>query len=291
MQPLSGAAASACAAAALIAFSGNSLLARVALGGGHIDAATFTLVRLVSGAAVLLVLTALTRPPATLTAAAGRGWVPAAALFAYAAAFSFAYLRLHAGTGAFILFGAVQVTMIGWGLAKGERPGLLTWLGLVLALGGLAALTRPAADAADTTAAGLMALAGVAWGAYSLLGRGGIDPIGATTVNFALSVPLAAGLSAIAFAAARASTVGVLLAVTSGALASGVGYTFWYAALPSLTATRAAIAQLIVPVMTAAAAVALLGETVTVGLVTAGTAIVAGVLIALLASRRASEAS
>jgi drug/metabolite transporter (DMT)-like permease len=289
MRPFSRAASIACAAAALIGFAGNSLLARVALGGGHIDAATFTLVRLASGAGVLLLIAAFTRRRAAV--GAGGGLVPAVALFVYAAAFSFAYLRLDAGTGAFILFGAVQITMIGWGLWRGERPGMMTWLGLALALGGLAALTRPSADAADTAAAGLMALAGVAWGAYSLLGRGSVDPLSVTTVNFALSVPLAAGLSAFARASAHGSTLGVVLAVTSGALASGVGYSFWYAALPSLTATRAAIAQLIVPVLTAVAAVALLGETATVRLVAAGAAIVVGVLLALLASRRSRGAS
>jgi drug/metabolite transporter (DMT)-like permease len=287
MQPLSRAASLACAAAALIGFSGNSLLARVALGGGAIDAATFTLVRLASGALMLLVIAAFVRHRAAVPG--GHQLAHAAALFVYAAAFSFAYLRLDAGTGAFILFGAVQITMIGRGLAVGERPGVMTWIGLALALAGLAALTRPAANAPDTMAAALMTLAGIAWGIYSLLGRGSIDPLGVTTANFVLSVPLGAGLSALTYGSAHGNTRGVLLAVTSGALASAVGYSFWYAALPSFTATRAAIAQLVVPVLTAAAAVALLGEAMTMRLAASGTAIVAGVLLALLSPRRATS--
>jgi drug/metabolite transporter (DMT)-like permease len=287
MRSPSRAAAIACAAAALIGFSGNSLLARLALGAGHIDASTFTLVRLVSGAAVLFVIAALTRRPLPLSLSPG--WVSAAALFGYAAAFSFAYLELGAGPGALILFGAVQVTMIGWGLATGERPAFLTWFGLALALCGLAALTLPGTRAPERFAASLMALAGLAWGAYSLLGRGNADPIGMTAVNFVLSVPLATGLSAIMRSDFHGSGRGVLLAVVSGALASGVGYCFWYAALPSLTATQAAIAQLIVPVLTAAGAVVLLDETLTLRLVIAGGSIVCGVLLALLASRGRAE--
>ena len=273
-----------CGAAALIGFAGNSLLARVALGDRHIDASTFTLVRLASGAVVLFLIAALTRGHFRLPLE--NRWLSAVALFVYAAAFSFAYLRLDAGPGALILFGAVQVTMIGWGLAAGERPGIATWFGLALASSGLAALTLPAAQAPERIAGGLMALAGVAWGVYSLIGRGTVDPIGATAVNFIVSVPFAAGLSALARSGFQSTGHGVLLAVASGALASGIGYSFWYAALPSLSATHAAIAQLIVPVLTAAAAVVLLDEIVTVRLVVAGGSILCGVLVALLASRR-----
>ena len=278
------------AAAALLGFAANSLLARVALGGGHSDAATFTVVRLGSGALVLAILA--WRPsggmaagrPLPLLGAAER-WVSAAALFAYAAAFSFAYVDVGASVGALILFGAVQVTMIGRGLAAGERPGALTWMGLALAAGGLIALTLPGAEAPDAGAAALMAFAGVAWGVYSLRGRGAADPLRSTAANFLFTLPLAALLSAATWSAFHASQTGLLLAATSGALASGVGYSFWYAALPSLSATQAAIAQLIVPVLTAAAAVMLLDEAVTVRLLTSGSAIASGVLLALLAGR------
>lgn len=285
------AAALLCAASALVGFAGNSLLARVALGGGHSDAATFTLVRLGSGALVLGLL-AWIRPS---RARGGRtdggrrrvlaGAVSAAALFAYASAFSFAYLEVGAGVGALILFGAVQITMIGRGLAAGERPGRLTWTGFALAAGGLVALTLPGAEAPDATAAALMAFAGAAWGVYSLRGRGALDPLGSTAANFTLTLPLAAMLSAATWSAAGADRTGLLLAVTSGAIASGLGYSLWYAALPSLSATQAAIAQLIVPVLTAAAAAVLLDEAVTLRLVASGSAIMLGVLLALVAGR------
>ena len=269
-------------------FAGNSLLARVALGGGHIDASTFTLVRLASGAATLAVLAGLFRRTVRQTP---QSLASAAALFGYAAAFSFAYLQLGAGPGALILFGAVQATMIGWGLLRGERPGALTWAGLVLALAGLAALTPPTAPGPEREAGLLMALAGVAWGIYSLMGRGSADPIGATAVNFALSLPLAIGLSVVMLGRYDMSGRGFLLAATSGALASGVGYSFWYAALPALSATQAAVAQLLVPVLTAALAVALLGEVVTVRLVASAAMILGGVVMALIASRRVRRQS
>jgi drug/metabolite transporter (DMT)-like permease len=280
------------AAAALVGFAANSLLARVALGGGHSDAATFTMVRLVSGALVLAALAwgaaraRSIRDPRRALVPGGR-WVSAAALFAYAASFSYAYLDVGAGVGALILFGAVQVTMIGRGLAIGERPGLVTWIGLALAAGGLMTLTLPGAEAPDPAAATLMAVAGIAWGVYSLRGRGAADPLEATAANFVCTLPLAALLSAATWGAAHASRTGLLLAATSGALASGIGYSFWYAALPSLSATEAAIAQLTVPVLTAAAAVVLLNETLTVRVVASGGAIFGGVLLALFASRLA----
>ncbi len=276
------------AAAALTGFAGNSLLARVALGGGHIDASTFTLVRLASGAATLAVLAGLFRSTVRQTP---QSLASAVALFGYAAAFSFAYLQLGAGPGALILFGAVQATMIGWGLLRGERPGALTWAGLVLALAGLAALTPPSAPGSEREAGLLMALAGVAWGVYSLMGRGSTDPIGATAINFALSLPLAIGLSVFMLGRYDMSGRGFLLAATSGALASAVGYSFWYAALPALSATQAAVAQLLVPVLTAALAVVLLGEIVTPRLVASAAMILGGVVLALIASRRVRRQS
>ncbi|HXE79306.1 MAG TPA: DMT family transporter, partial [Vicinamibacterales bacterium] len=269
-----------CAAAALVGFAGNSLLARVALGSGHVDAATFTLVRLASGAVVLAVLAWIVSPGARTRRADGAlgrafagGLVPAAFLFAYAAAFSFAYVAMDASVGALVLFGAVQITMIGRGLATGDRPGALTWFGLFLAAGGLVLLTLPGAEAPDAAAAALMAIAGVAWGLYSLRGRATMDPLGSTAANFVGTLPLAVLLSSAAFATAQITRTGLLLAVASGAVASAIGYILWYAALPSLTATEAAIAQLVVPVLTAAAAVVLLDEAVTGRLVASGTAI------------------
>jgi drug/metabolite transporter (DMT)-like permease len=258
-------------------FAANSLLARAALGGGLADAAGFTAVRLASGALGLAALVAVTgrgRP-------AGGSWGAAVALFAYAAAFSLAYVRIPAGPGALVLFAAVQVTMIGWSVVSGARPSGRQWFGMATAMVGLAGLTLPGASAPDLGGTALMMAAGAAWGAYSLLGRGAADPMAATAANFARSV-----VPALAFALAfggglQVSPAGLGLASASGALASGVGYTLWYAVLPSLGATRAAVVQLSVPVLTPLAAAILLSEPVTPRLVVAGATILAGVGLAM----------
>jgi drug/metabolite transporter (DMT)-like permease len=266
-------------AAALIGFAANSILCRLALGTHEIDAASFTGIRLLSGAVALAILAWATRPPGE--ARVGGSWASAAALFAYAAAFSYAYLRLEAGAGALILFGAVQVTMIGWGWLRGERPGHLEWIGLAVALVGLVALTLPGLAAPDPAGAGLMALAGVAWGVYSLRGRSGPRALAATAGNFARSLPLAIALVVAAAASLQISFKGALLAAISGSLASGVGYSLWYAALPGLAATRAAVVQLAVPVLAAVGGVALLGESPSLRLAGAGLAILGGVALTL----------
>jgi drug/metabolite transporter (DMT)-like permease len=273
---------------ALVGFAANSLLCRAALAGGGrlIDAASFTGVRLVSGA---LVLGLLLRIPGGRYQ--GGSWGSALALFVYAAGFSLAYVRIPAGVGALLLFGCVQATMLGTGLVRGERPKPLEWVGLLLALGGLVGLTAPGATAPDLVGATLMAGAGVAWGVYSLRGRGSKNPLAATAQNFLLSVPLALALSAVSAGvqgAPHATAQGLVLAMASGALASGVGYSLWYAALPHLTATRAAIVQLSVPVLAATGGVLLLGEHATMRLLGAGTALLCGVLLALAARWRKS---
>jgi drug/metabolite transporter (DMT)-like permease len=266
--------------AALIAFAGNSLLCRLALAERHIDAASFTGIRLVSGAAVLLLLAAR-RPPAS----AGRAsFGSALALFLYAAPFSYAYLRLPAGVGALVLFAVVQATMVGWGIIRGERPRPLVWIGLALAIGGLLGLTLRGVGAPDPVGIVGMAAAGVAWGVYSLRGRSTTgDPVVATAANFARAAPLALLLVAVAarFHGLSLSLRGASLAVASGALASGLGYSIWYAALRDLTATRAAVLQLLVPVLAAAGGVVLLGEALTWRLVLAGGAILGGVGLAI----------
>jgi len=265
---------------AMLAFAANSLLCRLALGPRLVDAATFTAMRLLSGAVVLALLvlgrSGASRPAGT--------WRAASALFAYAAAFSFAYLALPAGTGALILFGVVQATMIGWGLVGGERLRPVVWLGLGLAVSGLVALTLPGLSAPDPAGALCMAVAGVAWGVYSLLGRGTKDPLAATAGNFLRAVPMALALSfgaALLGHAPHAGVRGLLLAAASGALASGIGYSLWYAALRDLPASRAAIAQLSVPALAAAGGVLLLGEPLTPRLAMAGAAILAGVATAV----------
>jgi drug/metabolite transporter (DMT)-like permease len=269
-------------AAALIGFAANSILCRSALQPGLVDAATFTTLRLLSGALVLWLLDRGS-PRAPEAGGAGGSGASAAALFAYAAAFSFAYVRIGAAVGALLLFGAVQATMLLWAQWSGERLRPTQWLGLAVALSGLVALVRPGLAAPDPFGAGLMLAAGVAWGVYSLRGRGVARPLTATASNFARTVPLtlALSLAAAAFGPPRVSGRGALLAVVSGALASGVGYSLWYAALAGLTATRAAVLQLLVPVLAAAAAVVLLGERPGARLVAAGAAIIGGVALAI----------
>lgn len=266
----------ACTAGALIGFAGNSLLTRAGVGGGAVDAASFTSVRLATGALTLLLLLRLrgSTPVSTLSA-----WPAASALTGYIVAFSFAYERVGASLGALLLFGSVQLTMMGWGLWRGERPHWADWSGLAFALGGLVALVAPGLTAPDPLGAVLMAVAGVSWGAYSLVGRGVGDPLAATTAAFTRA--LAAGLivSLLTASRAHATTHGLLLAAVSGALASGVGYTLWYAALPSLTPWRAGLLQLLVPALTAAGAVVMLGERPTRRLVGSGAAILIGVAL------------
>jgi drug/metabolite transporter (DMT)-like permease len=272
-------------ALALSAFAANSLLCRLALGTASIDAASFTSVRLVSGTLMLWLLVALIggeRAPIR----PGRQWLPAAMLFLYAIAFSFAYVSLGAGTGALILFGCVQLTMLLAGLYAGERPRPRQWAGIALAFAGLAWLVAPGLTAPAPAGAALMAAAGIAWGAYSLLGRGASNPSLTTARNFARAVPFTVVLSLLALPQLSISPEGLLLATLSGALASGLGYIAWYAALPALTATSAASVQLAVPVLTAAAGVVLLDEPLTLRLIVSAAAILGGIALALLAGQR-----
>jgi drug/metabolite transporter (DMT)-like permease len=251
-------------ALALLAFAGNSLLCRLALRGGGIDAASFTALRLASGALVLALLAAVhARARSAEAGSAARGdWPSALALFVYAAAFSFAYLGLSAATGALLLFGAVQLTMLGRAFALGERLQARQWLGLLGASAGLLVLLLPGLQAPPASNAALMLAAGVAWGVYSLRGRGSRDPLRTTAGNFARTLPLAAALFALGWSQARFDTPGVLAALASGALASGLGYACWYAALPSLRASTAGIVQLSVPVLAALGGIVLLAEPV-----------------------------
>jgi len=269
-------------AVTLVAFAANSILCRLALRSVAIDPLSFTALRLASGALVLL---PFLRAP---TRADPSRWSPASAvaLAGYALGFSLAYVWLDAGTGALLLFGAVQVTMIGAGLRAGERPTALRALGIVAAVVGVVVLVAPGVSAPEPAGAALMAGAGVAWGVYSLLGRGVPTPTRATARNFLLAAPL--GMLALL---ARPSTLsvtleGALLAVTSGALTSGLGYVVWYAALRGHSATSAAVVQLSVPVLAALGGVAFLGEEPTPRLLAAGALTLGGVPVAVLARRR-----
>lgn len=271
-------------ALAMLAFAGNSLLCRLALKSTPIDPATFTLIRLASGALVLWLIARVRGLP---LARAG-SWASTLALFVYAAGFSYAYVTLPAGTGALLLFGAVQATMLGYGLLRGERLARVQSLGLAFALSGLIALLLPGLTAPPLQGALLMVGAGIAWGVYSLRGRRGGNPTATTAGNFVLAVPMAIVLSLGAAlwtaGATNFDANGIAWAVASGALASGAGYAIWYTALPGLAATQAATVQLSVPIIAALGGVLLLGEPLTLRLVLCACAILGG--IALVISRR-----
>jgi drug/metabolite transporter (DMT)-like permease len=275
---------------AMLAFAGNSLLCRLALRDGAIDAASFTALRLVSGALMLWLLVGLGR--ARGGAVAGRGnWLSALALFAYAAGFSFAYRGLTVATGALLLFGAVQVTMIGVGLWRGERLHGLQWTGVLAAFAGLVLLLAPGLSAPPWREAALMLGAGAAWGLYSLRGRGAGDPLQVSAGNFLRTLPLALALSALTLASARLSAAGVLAALASGALASGLGYALWYTVLPALRASSAAIVQLGVPVLAAVGGIVWLGEPLAPRLVLAAAAVLGGIALVTLAPPPATRSA
>lgn len=267
------------AAVAMLAFAGNSLLCRLALKAGDMDAASFTGVRLLSGA---LVLALIVRMRAGTQAAAGQGdWASAAALFAYAAGFSWAYVQLTAATGALLLFGAVQLTMVAFGLWRGERLRSLQWLGFASACAGLLAMLWPGLAAPPLAASVSMLVAGGAWGAYSLRGRGRGDPTAVTAGNFWRAALLGLGWCVLAQDVAHTNSHGLWLALASGALASGMGYAIWYTAIRSLTPATAASVQLTVPVLAAFGAVLLLGEAITWRLGLASVVILGGVALVI----------
>lgn len=262
---------------ALLAFAANSLFCRAALRDTTIDAATFTTVRLVSGALTLWLIVMLRRGGPVLAG----DWRSAAALFAYAIAFSLAYRSLTAAAGALLLFGAVQMTMTAYGLWRGERMRGLQWLGLAVALAGLAGLLLPGLSAPSLGGALMMIAAGMAWGVYSLRGRGSGDPISATAGNFLRTVPLTLACSLLLFDMARWDVSGAMLAVASGALASGIGYAIWYAALPGLKAATAATLQLSVPLIATFGATVFLDEQLTLRLVLASVAVLGGIALVM----------
>lgn len=269
----------------MIAFAGNSLLCRVALKYTSIDAASFTTIRLISGAVMLWLVARLRRGTHT----GGGNWLSAFALFAYAAGFSFAYVSLPAATGALLLFGAVQATMIGHGIWAGERLLGLQIVGLVLAFAGLVGLLLPGLSAPPLHGSVLMLGAGVAWGIYSLRGKGAGDPTRVTAGNFLRAVPVAAVLSLLMLNGASLDTAGFWYAVASGALASGIGYTLWYTAIPALKATSAATVQLSVPVIAALGGIVFLGEPISLRLALASAAILGGIALVLLEKQNADD--
>lgn len=266
---------------AMTAFAANSLLCRMAFEHTAIDAASFTTLRILSGALALWLLVRIRRGAPVISG----NWLSASALFVYAAGFSFAYVALPTATGALLLFGAVQAIMIGYGLWKGERLRWIQSAGLVLAFAGLVGLLLPGVTAPPLFASFLMLGAGAAWGLYSLLGKGANDPIGISAGNFLRAAPIAAAVTLITINDAKLDYAGAGYATASGALASGMGYALWYAVLPALKSTQAATVQLSVPVIAALGGILFLDEAVTVRLAFASVAILGGIAL-VIAERR-----
>jgi drug/metabolite transporter (DMT)-like permease len=280
----------------MIAFASNSLLCRAALKETSIDAASFTFIRIFSGATALWLIMKARKRPSSVAAVYDRringNWISAFALFAYAAAFSFAYNTLSAGTGALLLFGAVQATMILWGFRKGERLRAIQILGLLVALTGLVMLVFPGISAPPLTGSVLMLSAGVAWGVYSLRGKvkgpsgSNRDVIAATAGNFLRAVPFAALISVGMIRQARVDSLGLVYALVSGAITSGVGYVIWYLALSDLKASSAATVQLSVPVLAATGGILLLGEPITLRYIIASIAVLGGIFLVVIERQR-----
>jgi len=267
----------------LVAFAANSVLCRIALGRDLIDAASFSSIRVISGAVVLLLIVA---PRWRRRGRQRVDFQAAGALFFYMIFFSYAYISLSTGTGALILFGAVQLTMFIVALRTGEEFTFFSWVGLTLAALGLTYLVLPGVTAPDPLGAAFMTIAGIAWGWYSLRGRGVTDAVGATANNFLFSIPPVIAVSLFFLQTAQASAAGVGLAVASGTLASGLGYVVWFAALPGLTTTRAATVMLSVPVIAAFGGIVFLSEALTTRLLLASIAILGGIWLVLAQKSR-----
>jgi drug/metabolite transporter (DMT)-like permease len=269
---------------ALIAFAANSVLNRLALGGNMIDAGSYITIRLVSGAITLWVINAASKRNIGWILSLHSSGSPLSAfyLFLYGVCFSFAYRSLTSGMGAFILFGTVQTTMLTVGLRQGEKPHFLEWLSLLIALSGLIYIVFPGLSAPDPLGAFLMVASGMAWAFYTLRGKGVKDPLETTATNFIFSVPMIFCIYFLNLSKTHVSTEGVTYAVASGALASGVGYVIWYAALRGLTTTQAALLQLSVPVIAAFGGIIFLSETLTTRLIIGGVLIICGVTLALV---------
>lgn len=274
---------------ALVAFAANSLLCRLALSQNAIDAASFSAVRLASGAIILLIINFAVNRKSAFSSNANA--LSAFWLFLYAVAFSFAYLSLSAGTGALILFGAVQATIIVYALAKGDRFFRSEWLGLILAVAGLIYLLLPGLQSPPLSGAVLMLVAGVAWGFYTLLGRGAQNPLISTANNFLYSLPFVfvVNLAVFLLGSIHVSANGILLAILSGAVTSGLGYVVWYAALKGLTSIQAAMVQLAVPVLAAISGIVILSETLSMRLIIAAVMILGGIALAVLSRQFAKK--
>ena len=273
---------------ATAAFAGNSLLCRWALKDTAIDAASFTSIRIASGALALWIIFRLRNSIHSTNSAASGNWASALALFTYAAAFSYAYVNLTTGTGALLLFAAVQLTMMLYAFWTGERFDIQQNLGLIMAIAGIVWLLLPNVSAPHLTDALLMLTAGVAWAIYSLRGKKATDAISVTTGNFMLATVFTLGLSLTLITKVSMDAMGMLLAVTSGAITSGVGYVIWYAALQRLTISNAAVVQLSVPIIAAIGGAIFLNDVITPRLIIASIATLSGVGLVLMAQGAAA---
>lgn len=272
---------------ALIAFAANSVLCRLALGSGAIDASSFTVIRLLSGAIVLFLITITTH---NHTKASKKGsWTASVTLFLYAITFSYAYISLDTGTGALILFGAVQITMILLSLVSGTRLRLAEWLGVIMAFTGFVYLILPGVSAPSATGFTLMTTAGIAWGLYTLKGCNSKNPLIDTANNFLRTIPLIILLAIATINNANYSTEGILLAAISGGIASGIGYIIWYIALGALSSTQAAVLQLSVPVVAAFGGIIFMSETITFRLIISAIMVLGGILMVVLGKDRATS--
>ena len=279
-----------CTALALLAFAGNSILCRLALGEGVIDAASFTSIRLLSGIIVLTVILKMTPTSAIsgLKDSSKGSWKASFMLFLYAITFSFAYISLETGVGALILFGSVQMTMILVGLFSGNKLHYSEWLGVIVAFSGLVYLVLPDLTIPSFMGFILMTVAGVAWGFYTLAGKSTKNPVSDTAYNFLRTLPLVLILTVVTFQYAALSQKGILLAVLSGGIASGVGYTIWYIALGGLSTVQAAVLQLLVPMIAALGGVLFANEIFTLRLALSSLLVLGGIM-AMILGRHYSE--
>ncbi len=268
---------------ALVAFAANSVLCRLALGEKAIDASSFTIIRLLSGAIVLLILFKIKNNE--LSSNSRGSWYSGIMLFLYAITFSFAYITLDTGTGALILFGSVQITMIALSLLSGNRLHFTEWLGVIIAFAGFLYLIMPGVTAPSTTGFLLMTVAGVAWGIYTINGKGSKNPLSDTTFNFLRTVPFIIIMLLVVLKDVNFTSKGILLAIISGGVTSGIGYTIWYMALKGLTSTQAAVVQLLVPVIAAFGGVIFIFEKITFRLTISSTMILGGILFVVMGKK------